>query len=193
MEEVNIKTAFDQYYEYLQSSIWAQKRNDALIRDGFHCSICKNPNNLEVHHLRYPLLLGTEPISDLMTVCEGCHKKIESYKKGHEFYRGSWHLPSISYSVTSISLQVKWTEEISDKFYGRLQQIVRPRSERDGRNVFEVKFDRGKGTRAYFDSLSLEEMKKLESVFIKEFAEYIMPDSIEHCSTSKQVDFKNYI
>ena len=84
MEKIDLSSDYDKYISYLESDIWAEKRNKALERDKYHCSICGNPNNLEVHHLRYPDVLGTELISDLMTLCRSCHKNMEEYKKGHK-------------------------------------------------------------------------------------------------------------
>ena len=75
---------YDKYLSYLNSRKWAELRDQALQRDEFHCVICNNPHNLEVHHLRYPDVLGTELISDLMTLCRECHKNLEEYKKGHK-------------------------------------------------------------------------------------------------------------
>lgn len=96
MELITEENEYDEYFKYLHSQIWAEKRNEALIRDGFHCSICQCPHNIEVHHLRYPDVLGTESVSDLMTLCRDCHKNLEAYKKGHK--QGSitkWKAPSI--------------------------------------------------------------------------------------------------
>ena len=86
---------YDKYLLYLQSSQWAQLRNEALKRDEYHCSICRSPYNLEVHHLKYPDTLGNEPLSDLMTLCRDCHKKLEDYKKGHKAERKMvyWYPP----------------------------------------------------------------------------------------------------
>jgi hypothetical protein len=86
LKEINLneENFYDKYLSYLESKTWADKRNEALKRDDYHCVICGNPNNLEVHHLRYPDILGTELISDLMTLCRSCHKNMEEYKKGHK-------------------------------------------------------------------------------------------------------------
>lgn len=84
MKKIDMSTEYDKYLAYLNSQKWAELRNKTLERDGYHCSICGNPNNLEVHHLKYPDTLGTEPLSDLMTLCRDCHKRLEEYKKGHE-------------------------------------------------------------------------------------------------------------
>ena len=84
MKPIDLTNPYDKYLSYLQSKTWADLRNAALERDNYHCSICRSPYNLEVHHLRYPKTLGTEPISDLMTLCDKCHERLENWKKGHK-------------------------------------------------------------------------------------------------------------
>lgn len=95
MKKVDLSNNYDKYLEYLNSRTWARIRDKALERDRFECSLCGCPHNLEVHHLKYPDVLGTEPISDLMTLCRDCHKKLEDYKKGHTAERKMvvWHPP----------------------------------------------------------------------------------------------------
>lgn len=78
---------YDKYLAYLESEAWTELRNRRIKKDGFKCSICGNPNNLQVHHLRYPQVLGTESISDLMTLCESCHKNIDKIRKGYRYDR----------------------------------------------------------------------------------------------------------
>lgn len=72
---------YDKYLSYLESDKWTELRNKRLEMDGYRCSVCKNPNNLQVHHLKYPAILGTESLSDLMTLCQNCHKKIDDIRK----------------------------------------------------------------------------------------------------------------
>lgn len=80
---------YDKYRAYLDSDIWTILRNKRLEMDNFKCSICGNPNNLEVHHLKYPSVLGTEPLSDLMTLCNSCHKRIDDIRKDAKYNRRS--------------------------------------------------------------------------------------------------------
>lgn len=84
MKPIDLTNDYDKYLSYLQSQTWAKLRNLALKRDDYHCSICQSPHNLEVHHLRYPKVLGTEPVSDLMTLCDKCHERLENWKKGQK-------------------------------------------------------------------------------------------------------------
>ena len=123
MKKVDLSTEYDKYLAYLNSQKWAELRNKALERDEYHCSICGNPNNLEVHHLKYPDTLGTEPLSDLMTLCRDCHKRLEEYKKGHEKsqYMHTWRPPKekkwilwLKFENEQLYESIK--KEIGDKF-----------------------------------------------------------------------------
>ena len=75
---------YDEYKAYLYSEIWNKKRNERLIFDDFKCCLCGNRNNVQVHHLVYPLHknYGTETINDLITVCPDCHRLIDGLRKG---------------------------------------------------------------------------------------------------------------
>lgn len=120
---------YDKYLTYLESDTWAKLRNKALERDNYHCSICKSPYNLEVHHLKYPDVLGTEPLSDLITLCSNCHKKLEEYKKGHINTKkyAVWHAPHIPKKTT-------WFQfENIDDYESRGMEIVNASRDPDGK------------------------------------------------------------
>lgn len=57
---------------YYRSSAWRRKREQVLHRDSFTCQSCGEPGD-QVHHIRYPDELGTEPLSDLATSCGECN------------------------------------------------------------------------------------------------------------------------
>ena len=74
------------YDNYLNSDSWKIKNKMVFERDGKKC-ICGNEGS-HVHHKTYerlrltltlseePVFIGEELLSDLITVCESCHKKI---------------------------------------------------------------------------------------------------------------------
>ena len=65
------------YELYLQSPVWQAKRTQRLKIDNFKCASCGRPMDLQVHHIRYPAVLGTENVySDLITLCKYCHSRI---------------------------------------------------------------------------------------------------------------------
>lgn len=61
------------YYRYMRSKVWASKRKKALTYYGSKCTVCNSTYGLEVHHLKYPKVLGKEGIQDLEVLCYDCH------------------------------------------------------------------------------------------------------------------------
>ena len=65
------------YAEYLQSEKWKVVRECTFIIHGKSCKKCGAETNLQVHHLRYPEILGNENVSeDLIVLCKECHQKV---------------------------------------------------------------------------------------------------------------------
>jgi len=62
-----------QYASYLRSSEWSHKRLSVLARDNHTCQVCGGKEKLHVHHLTYARKYN-EPLYDLVTLCEVCHK-----------------------------------------------------------------------------------------------------------------------
>ena len=76
-----------EYSSYMKSDAWSAKREERLQLDDNRCVMCGRPNGLQkdgvtpvlqVHHICYSNL-GNEPMSDLVSLCSGCHKKIHKY------------------------------------------------------------------------------------------------------------------
>lgn len=90
---------YDEYKAYIFSETWNAKRNERLMFDDFKCALCGNRNNVQVHHLVYPIHknYGTESINDLITVCPECHKLLDGLRKGQrmefsKFYKSGAEL-----------------------------------------------------------------------------------------------------
>lgn len=64
----------DSYKDYLKSEYWQKTRLEALKRAGYRCQLCASDKGLQVHHNNYSRL-GCELPSDLVVLCDGCHKK----------------------------------------------------------------------------------------------------------------------
>lgn len=74
-----------EYMDYLRSPEWQQLRSQRLKIDNYKCQRCGRPFDLQVHHLYYPMELGTEdPWRDLITLCDGCHELVEHQKKEYK-------------------------------------------------------------------------------------------------------------
>lgn len=76
-----------EYDNYMKSDEWAAKREERLQLDDNKCVMCDRPNGLQkdgktpilqVHHICYSHL-GNEPMSEIVSLCAGCHKKIHRY------------------------------------------------------------------------------------------------------------------
>jgi hypothetical protein len=70
------------YSDQLKTVDWEIKRNEILERDGFKCKLCKETNNLNVHHFYYMsnLKAWEYPNEALITYCETCHNKWHEFK-----------------------------------------------------------------------------------------------------------------
>jgi 5-methylcytosine-specific restriction endonuclease McrA len=70
-------TAYDRY---LQSAVWAVKRERVFERCGGVCESCGEKRAEHVHHKPpYPKVFGLEPLWDLAAVCVPCHKIIHPH------------------------------------------------------------------------------------------------------------------
>jgi hypothetical protein len=61
------------YKNYLVSDTWKGIRSAAIQRAGGCCQICNSDLMLNVHHRRYPKVLGEELPMDLTVLCRRCH------------------------------------------------------------------------------------------------------------------------
>lgn len=69
-----INTRREMYRGYLLSDEWQTIKDERLKIDNHHCQWCGTDTNLEIHHLSYDNVYH-EDISDLITLCHGCHIK----------------------------------------------------------------------------------------------------------------------
>lgn len=69
------------YEDYLLSWVWRSKRRRALRRAGNACQVCNVNVALEVHHRRYPALLGREPDGDLTVLCAAHHELFHTFQQ----------------------------------------------------------------------------------------------------------------
>ena len=64
------------YDDYMKSVEWDEKRALRFRMDGFRCYKCGSAVNLQCHHITYERL-GNERMSDLITLCARCHKRLQ--------------------------------------------------------------------------------------------------------------------
>ena len=73
---------FETYQDYLNSPMWAEIRERVWNRDNGTCVACDAPGHC-VHHRSYKdRVLRGEWDSDLITLCDACHKYIEFESDG---------------------------------------------------------------------------------------------------------------
>lgn len=69
------------YYEKLKDPRWQKKRLKIMERDDFCCQRCgESELTLNVHHLSYGKNPWDVEDSELITLCEDCHKEFTEYK-----------------------------------------------------------------------------------------------------------------
>jgi hypothetical protein len=78
--EADRRSRQDEYDAYLLSPGWRRKRERRLAMDRWQCQArldgCTE-RATEVHHLTYQHR-GDEPLFDLVSVCESCHRRISA-------------------------------------------------------------------------------------------------------------------
>lgn len=62
---------------------WEERRQLALEHGGFICESCGSTGILQIHHLSYAHLFN-EPNSDLMVLCNPCHKVCHGVEFEHQ-------------------------------------------------------------------------------------------------------------
>jgi 5-methylcytosine-specific restriction endonuclease McrA len=77
------------YEEYLQTTEWRVRANDAKQRAKWQCALCCSTKALEVHHRTYERL-GRERSDDLIVLCWRCHRRhhgtLQSSLRKHQRY-----------------------------------------------------------------------------------------------------------
>ena len=58
-------------------------RKEVLERDGHRCRVCGRTTNLHIHHIRKRRDGGSNDVWNLITLCPGCHRAIETGDTEH--------------------------------------------------------------------------------------------------------------
>jgi hypothetical protein len=98
----------EEYREYLKSDKWQRLRSKRLAIDEYTCQRCGTPYGLQVHHLAYPLELGTEnPYTDLITLCGPCHELVEHNKQMYRKDKKDAYIEQKNYEMRLIYRTIK--------------------------------------------------------------------------------------
>lgn len=76
----------EEYIEYLQSNQWQAKRRLKAKQQNYTCQKChkKILKGFNIHHITYKRF-KKERLSDLMFLCEDCHKSFHKNRKTGEY------------------------------------------------------------------------------------------------------------
>ena len=66
-------TRKEEYDLYLKTERWSFLRKSALDAALHRCQVCNSSKFLQVHHRKYPTVLGQEDLSFLTVLCRKCH------------------------------------------------------------------------------------------------------------------------
>ena len=91
------------YIDYLATDEWKKKRDERLKIGNGICQACLTAPATEVHHMNYYRIGSENPLTDLVSVCHPCHRKIHNLmtratdKNPDGTYRFGWSesLPDI--------------------------------------------------------------------------------------------------
>lgn len=76
-----------EYTVYMKSSEWERMKKRRLEIDDGKCVMCGRPfdkckrQKLQCHHITYSRLGHEDPMTDLVTLCGSCHRKLHNYLK----------------------------------------------------------------------------------------------------------------
>ena len=86
------------YSDYLQTSHWQSKRQEALSYADNRCQLCNKNSELHVHHRTYENLWN-EPPSDLTVLCKDCHAKFhDKIEVDDKYLSTEVHKPKEAYT-----------------------------------------------------------------------------------------------
>lgn len=67
------------YHTYLKTDKWKILRDKVFKRDNYVCMACLENKAEHVHHLTYDRIFN-EPLFDLVSICDACHKNVHEDK-----------------------------------------------------------------------------------------------------------------
>lgn len=59
---------------------WQTVRKAVLVRDHWRCRACGTADHVEVHHVRFRSLGGTDSTNNCAVLCKSCHCEIHAYR-----------------------------------------------------------------------------------------------------------------
>lgn len=72
--------------KYYQSAHWKRTARKRKKIDNYTCQKCGAKSNLHTHHKNYKRLYS-EKMSDLVTLCADCHRKLHEKNKRYKLFK----------------------------------------------------------------------------------------------------------
>lgn len=66
----------EEYFQYMSSPEWKAKKEQRIKIDAGRCQMCGSAENLNVHHVTYRTFGRENPWTDLICLCQSCHKNV---------------------------------------------------------------------------------------------------------------------
>ena len=79
-----IQSGTAEYYQYLESPEWRERRRERIKLDGNRCRVCNQgppEYTLHVHHRSYHRLAEEDVGDDLTTLCTKCHDIFHRHRR----------------------------------------------------------------------------------------------------------------
>ena len=83
LREAEKSLKLEEYYEYLKSPEWKEKRQLVMDRAGYICEGCLQSRANNVHHKTYANIYN-EFLFELVALCRQCHESIHDIQKENE-------------------------------------------------------------------------------------------------------------
>lgn len=133
---------------YLRSKRWRFLSGLARKRDRNTCQVtgCDNSRELVVHHIRYPINLGDEPLLWIITLCKAHHYKIHFAAPLHCGYR----IEDATWAVLGYEINLD-----------ALREGQTPREEDDGKEIISQEYGSASEDQAWTPPGDLGEMSRL--------------------------------
>jgi len=109
----------DGYEEYIKSDKWKTIAEETKRLAGYKCQVCNSADKtLYAHHRTYARQ-GSELQSDLICLCEDCHKLFHDYKnKDNDWYllKLLMEIEKLEYRISSLKQRINILEEGKDEY-----------------------------------------------------------------------------
>lgn len=78
-----MKSWYQRYNKFLKSKAWKRIKRESARLHGYACILCSSKNHIHFHHLKYPKRFRKVSPSDVVPLCESCHR---TFHKACKFY-----------------------------------------------------------------------------------------------------------